>query len=834
MGVRQFAIFFDDSATNNDQLVNFITRIDSEYIKPKGDVKPIIFCPQYYRKDSGSQATINYLKSISRFPKDVEIMWTGDNVVSPVNQSVIDWVTQYINRPVYVWWNYPVNDLGRAGCVHMGPSKGLFPGVKNISGFVSNPMNQAQASKVLLFSVADYTWNTDEYDAELSWQHSFDYVIRDDAEAASALRIFSANASSGLNPFNAGESSYLLPQMNMFKQHFAAGEDIAQSGAALARSFKDISSAVDTLKEYQGTNGISGELGPWLEKMKKIAQASRSAVQGIMRVDEISANDPDSIQAVMNLISERRAELKAAISSSVKVVAQKEIVPFTEEILSLLEMQLMRTLSLPSKIHGFGSTTLDYARMLDGDTATTADSGAVVSRGSYFGVNLGRKTHISNVRIVMGDTNYYKKGVIEASVDNSNWTKVAEFEASTVSVQELDLDAQFLRYRAAEEFTDGTTGSPNRALSVKEFQVNVEESAKVYTSVSSLQDEELTFEGPSAALRDVAEATLEPGDYFGFQFGKLKNVHSLKIDDGLKFLTAEFSADGRGWSTMSWSDPRIDAAKYIRVRNTSQEARSFAITELSVSSGGSAPMSATAYNASVYSGNAGNIVDGDPSTYLWLRGASGNRHFVFDLGVEIPIHDMFIKSDKDILSSGRVELSSDGVVWRDPIAFANDGSDNVVNVGGKLARYVKLTDGVQDNWLRINEVKVNSTIKEDASVLSADLHGLEKLTDLDPFSYVDVGDTAGELTYSNVNTPDETNLILLKNEGSEVKLKVKKFAQNGAAGTGVPEWIDAGTFVGAYQNIDLRKYAPIVEFKLEWGAGSRLRLHELHVGSSGQ
>ncbi|GAA3479431.1 beta-N-acetylglucosaminidase domain-containing protein [Streptomyces yanii] len=834
IGVRQFAIFFDDSATNNDQLVNFITRIDSEYIKPKGDVKPIIFCPQYYRKDSGSQATINYLKSISRFPKDVEIMWTGDNVVSPVKQSVIDWVTQYIDRPVYMWWNYPVNDLGRAGYVHMGPSKGLYPGVKNISGFVSNPMNQAQASKVSLFSVADYTWNTDEYDAELSWQDSFDHVIRDDARAASALRIFSANASNGLNPFNTGESSYLLPQMNTFKQRFAAGEDISKSGASLARSFKDISSAIDTLKEYQGTNGISRELTPWLDKMKKIAQASRSTVQGILKLDEISANDPASIQAAMNLISERRAELKTAVSSSAKVVAQKEIVPFTEEILSLLEMQLMKTLSLPPKMHGFGSTTLDYTRMLDGDTATAADSGTVVSRGSYFGVNLGRKAHIGNVLIVMDGAKYYKKGVLEASVDNSNWTKVAEFEASTVSAQGLDLDAQFLRYRATDEFTDENTGSPNRGLSVKEFQVNVEEPAEVYTNVSALKNQALTFEGASAALRNVAETTLEPGDYFGFQFDRLKNTHSLKIDDGLKFLAAEFSADGRNWSAMSWSDPHINAAKYIRVRNASQEARNFALTELSVRFGGSTSLSAAAYNASIYSGNASNIVDGDPSTYLWLRGSGGNRYFVFDLGSEIPIHDMLVNSDKDILSSGKIELSSDGVSWRDPITFANAGSNNVVDVGGKSARYVKLTDGVQSNWLKINEVKVNTTVKEDASVLSADLSGLEKLLDLDLFSYVDVGNTAGELTYSNVNTPDATNLILLKNEGSEVKLKVKKFAQAGAAGTGDPEWIDAGTFSGAYQNIDLRKYAPIAEFKLEWGAGSGLRLNELNVGNSGQ
>lgn len=825
IGVRQFAIFFDDSATNNDQLVSFITRLDSEYIKPKGDVKPIIFCPQYYRKDSGSQATINYLQSISKFPKDVQIMWTGDNVVSPIKQSVVDWVTQYIQRPVYIWWNYPVNDLGRAGYVHMGPSKGLNAGVKNISGFASNPMNQAQASKVSLFSIADYTWNTDAYDYEQSWQDSFDNIIQDNPKAASALRIFSQNASHGLNPFDAGESLYLLAQMNAFKQAFAGGEDISESGASLVRAFEEIISAVDTLKAYPGTNGISGELMPWLDKMRKITQASRNAVQQLMELSEISADDPASIQAAMQLLSERRAELKTAVSAS-KIVAQKEITPFIEEILNLLETQLLETLSLPSKMLGFGSMTTGYAKMLDGDmtTAAVTDSGAVVSSGAYFGVNLGKKTHIDNVLIVMDNTRYYKKGTLEASMDNTTWTEVAEFDTSTVSVQGLDLDAKFLRYRATDEFTDGNTGSPNRGLSVLEFQVNVEQPAKIYTNVFELENQTLTFERASTALWNVAGITLKPGDYVGFQFNKLKNAHSLKIDGGLKFLTSEFSADGTHWSAIPWSDPHITAAKYIRLSNKTQEARTFTLTELSVKFGGSPSLSATAQNISIYEGNAGNMVDGNPATYLWLKPSSG-RHFIFDLGSETPIYDMLINSEKDLVSSGTIEFSSDGISWRDPITFSNAGEMNIVDCGGELARYVKLTDGVQNKWLKVHEVEINKNVKEDTFVLSGNLRELDKLLDSDIFSYIDFGNSAGALTYNNINKPGATHLILMKNEGSAVKLMVRKAGQSAA------EWIDAGTWTGMYQNVDLRAFMPISEIKLKWEKDSGLRLSELFVGA---
>ena len=41
-----------------------------------------------------------------------------------------------------------------------------------MSAFVSNPMEHAEASKISLYSVADYTWNMENYDSETSWKHA--------------------------------------------------------------------------------------------------------------------------------------------------------------------------------------------------------------------------------------------------------------------------------------------------------------------------------------------------------------------------------------------------------------------------------------------------------------------------------------------------------------------------------------------------------------------------------------------------------------------------------------------------------------------------------------
>ena len=474
IGVRQFGLFFDDASTDFTHLDTFAAGIQ-DYIESKGDVRPLIFCPQVYRKDDGTTGTQNHLKMLDEaLPEDVQIMWTGDWVVSQVDQGMIDWFCEYANRPVYVWWNYPVNDLGRAGYAHMGPSNGLYPDVENISGLVSNPMNQAQISKVSLFSVADYTWNTHDYDSDASWQASFDWVIPDDPEAAEALRIFSQNSTYGWNPFNAPESAYILEDMEAFEQAYANGEDCTESGGILVDRFQELADAVETLKAYEGTNGISEELSPWLDKMGNIAVAARDTVQGLMDLDLVSLDDPESLAMAQQALTDLRAQYQSATGTNDKVVASKEVQPFIENIQYLLECRIQLAQGEEPVPRGFGSFSINYAPMLDGSlsTATGTDKFSPAAKGSYFGVNLGQMTDITDVVITMDGTHYFKKGLLEWSADGKTWNEIGEYDTNIVSVEGLEIQAQYLRYTATDEFVDEFTGSPNRWINIKEFAIN--------------------------------------------------------------------------------------------------------------------------------------------------------------------------------------------------------------------------------------------------------------------------------------------------------------------------------------------------------------------------
>ena len=93
-----------------------------------------------------------------------------------------------------------------------GTDRGVQPGIEDMSGLVSNPMIQAQASKVSLFSIADYTWNSEAYDSQLSWENSWARIITDDEQALEAFKIFCQNCASAPMSFaQTDESVYLIP-----------------------------------------------------------------------------------------------------------------------------------------------------------------------------------------------------------------------------------------------------------------------------------------------------------------------------------------------------------------------------------------------------------------------------------------------------------------------------------------------------------------------------------------------------------------------------------------------------------------------------------------------
>ncbi|MEM2928591.1 MAG: beta-N-acetylglucosaminidase domain-containing protein, partial [Nitrososphaerota archaeon] len=123
---------------------NYIAKklfLELKKINPK--IK-LILCPTLYW---GVLPKKYLIKLSSGLSKEIYIIWTGRYVVSPTitKEDAINF-GKIINRKPFLWDNYPANDYNR-GRLHLGPFQGRSAElIKYLSGYVANPMNEAEAS----------------------------------------------------------------------------------------------------------------------------------------------------------------------------------------------------------------------------------------------------------------------------------------------------------------------------------------------------------------------------------------------------------------------------------------------------------------------------------------------------------------------------------------------------------------------------------------------------------------------------------------------------------------------------------------------------------------
>lgn len=173
LGVRSFAVFFDDiwgEGSKADKQAGLLNYVTERFVRKHRDVEPLIMCPTQYNKAWSSG---DYLSTLgTRLYPEVRVMWTGASVVDMIERDDMEWINAQLGRKAFIWLNYPVNDYCQSRML-MGKTYGNGQDIDSlVSGFCSNPMEYAEASKVSLYSIADYTWNMPQYDAQRSWQRA--------------------------------------------------------------------------------------------------------------------------------------------------------------------------------------------------------------------------------------------------------------------------------------------------------------------------------------------------------------------------------------------------------------------------------------------------------------------------------------------------------------------------------------------------------------------------------------------------------------------------------------------------------------------------------------
>ncbi len=268
LGVRSFAVFFDDiwgEGAKADKQAALLNYIDDNFVQVKKDVAPLILCPTEYNKGWANEQG-GYLRTLgSNLNKGIEVMWTGNSVVACIDKPTMEWINERIERKGYIWLNFPVNDFVRDHIL-MGPAYGNGLDIAtDVSGFVSNPMEYAETSKISLYGIADYCWNMEAYDYKSNWEKSLQDILPSNHEA---LRVF-ALYNKDLGPNGHGFRREEGEELKDIAEKALAGD--FYSVGMLNSACYELGLACDILLNDNSNPQLLHELRPWLIQGKNLA-----------------------------------------------------------------------------------------------------------------------------------------------------------------------------------------------------------------------------------------------------------------------------------------------------------------------------------------------------------------------------------------------------------------------------------------------------------------------------------------------------------------------------------------------------------------------------------
>ena len=275
LGVRSFAVFFDDiwgEGTRADKQAELLNYVDNNFIQKKHDVAPLIMCPTEYNRAWANDEK-GYLRTLgTQMNQGIEIMWTGNSVVHCIDRESQEWINQRINRKSYIWWNFPVSDFVRDHIL-LGPAYGNDLDIaETMSGFVSNPMEHAEASKISLYGIADYTWNMPAYDYQTDWEKGLREVLPNNYEALRTFALYNKDLGPNGHGFRREEGD----ELKDIAQQALAGQSSARQ--ALALKCEELGIAVDLLLNDDSNPELLRELRPWLLQGKNVAAYGQAVV----------------------------------------------------------------------------------------------------------------------------------------------------------------------------------------------------------------------------------------------------------------------------------------------------------------------------------------------------------------------------------------------------------------------------------------------------------------------------------------------------------------------------------------------------------------------------
>lgn len=424
LGVRAFAVHFDDiegAGANPYPQTELMNILNEEFVAVKGDVEPLIVCPTEYTRlwanptERGSLVIYG-----NELDPSVDVFWTGDAVCSDMTESTMEWISSRIKRPALFWWNFPVTDYARH-IVMQGPVYGLANSMDKTKtrGILSNPMEHGNASKLALYSVADYAWAPHKYNPIDSWERGIEELASEVKEAYRLFAIHSCDTETGYRRWESWETDTFT---------FATYD--AEVAQRLKEELKRII-AVPAEMEAMQNKALLEELRPWLVEFAKLGERCLKAIECY---ELYRSGDYDAFWTlyVSNLMSEEDIAMYDAHR-----VGTMKLKPFYERLMDDMAAAYYESLtgvkaSTLAPVGSYNSLAAPQGKyMFDNDPETYYHSGNGQRTDDFVGADMGVVREVREIRILQGrnsvdDVDYFDHTVLEYSADGETWTALTE------------------------------------------------------------------------------------------------------------------------------------------------------------------------------------------------------------------------------------------------------------------------------------------------------------------------------------------------------------------------------------------------------------------------
>ncbi len=184
-GVTSFALCMDDIDRNLAyEQRDFHLRLVKDILKKLKSYEndKLLFVHPWYNSCWIDEKGEEYFKLFQNLD-NLEIMWTGYDVVVPIIKSSQERFTDLSKKEANIWFNWPVNDYLRDR-IFMEIFEFYDSSETNYKSILSNPMNQAELSKISIFQIGEFAKNPKEYVPIESFKRALNYI---DEKVASEL-----------------------------------------------------------------------------------------------------------------------------------------------------------------------------------------------------------------------------------------------------------------------------------------------------------------------------------------------------------------------------------------------------------------------------------------------------------------------------------------------------------------------------------------------------------------------------------------------------------------------------------------------------------------------